>query len=52
MVLCLATSLCAANWNGSTREPESTKKIDGKVFYVITSAEELAWFAAQVKPVP
>ena len=48
LVLCLAASLYAANWNGSTREPESTKKIDGKVFYVITSAEELAWFAAQV----
>ena len=48
LVLCLSASLYAANWNGSTREPESTKKIDGKVFYVITSAEELAWFAAQV----
>ena len=48
LVLCLSASLYAANWNGSTREPESTKKIDGKVFYVITSAEELAWFAALV----
>ena len=48
MVFSLSASLYAANWNGSTREPESTKKIEGKVFYVITSAEELAWFAAQV----
>ena len=51
LIFCLSASLYAANWNGSTREPESTKKIDGKVFkvfYVITSAEELAWFAAQV----
>ncbi len=48
LVFSLSASLYAANWNGSTREPESTKKIDGKVFYVITSAEELAWFAAQV----
>lgn len=37
-----------ANWTGSTSEPESMKKIDGKPFYVITSADELAWFAALV----
>lgn len=48
LIFCLSASLCAADWTGSTSEPESTKKIDGKVFYVITSAEELAWFAAQV----
>ena len=48
LVFSLSASLYAANWNGSTRVPESTKKIDGKTFYVITSAEELAWFAAQV----
>jgi len=38
----------AANWTGSTSEPENMKKIDGKAFYVITTADELAWFAAQV----
>ena len=38
----------AADWNGSTREPENTKMIVGEIFYVITSAEELAWFAVQV----
>ena len=38
----------AANWTGSAVEPENMKKIDGKAFYVITSAEELAWFATQV----
>ncbi len=48
LTLALAVSAFAANWTGSTSEPENTKKIDGKVFYVITSAEELAWFAAQV----
>lgn len=48
LIFSLTASLYAANWNGSTRVPESTKKIDGKTFYVITSAEELAWFAAQV----
>lgn len=48
LVLCLSVSLYAADWTGSTSEPKSTKEIDGKTFYVITSAEELAWFAAQV----
>ncbi len=43
-----AGSTLAANWTGSAVEPENMKKIDGKAFYVITTAEELAWFAAQV----
>lgn len=47
-MLCLAASAFAANWTGATSEPENSKKINGKIFYVITSAEELAWFAAQV----
>ena len=38
----------AAEWTGSIVEPENMKKIDGKSFYVITTAEELAWFAVQV----
>lgn len=48
MVLALATVAFAANWTGSASEPENMKKIDGKAFYVITTAEELAWFAAQI----
>ena len=47
-MLCLAASAFAANWTGATSEPENSKKINGKIFYVITSTEELAWFAAQV----
>ena len=46
-IFLLATT-AFADWNGSTREPENTKRIAGEIFYVITSAEELAWFAAQV----
>ena len=38
----------AAEWTGSAVEPENMKKIDGKPFYVITTAEELAWFANQI----
>lgn len=41
----LLATTAFADWTGSTREPENSKKIDGKVFYVITNAEELAWFA-------
>ena len=48
LFFCLVPSLYAAYWNGNALEPEKTKKIEGKTFYVITSAEELAWFAEQV----
>ena len=44
----LASNAVAAAWTGSMSEPENMKKIDGKAFYVITTADELAWFAAQV----
>lgn len=48
LVALLAGNAIAAAWTGSTSEPENMKKIDGKSFYVITTADELAWFAAQV----
>ncbi len=41
-------NLFAAAWTGATSEPENMKKIDGKPFYVITNADELAWFGEQV----
>lgn len=47
-LLFLATNLFAAAWTGATSEPENMKKIDGKPFYVITNADELAWFGAKV----
>lgn len=47
-LLFLATNLFAAAWTGATSEPENMKKIDGKPFYIITNADELAWFAEQV----
>ena len=37
-----------ADWDGSSSEPKNTREIDGKVFYEISSPEELAWFAEQV----
>ena len=48
ILLALAFNAFAAAWTGSTSEPENMKKIDGKAFYVITTADELAWFANQV----
>jgi hypothetical protein len=50
-VLCLLAGFCsmafAEDWDGSTSKP-SSKKIDGVEYYVITSPEEMAWFAYQV----
>ena len=37
-----------ADWDGSSSKPKNTREIDGKVFYEISSPEELAWFAEQV----
>ena len=48
LLLFLATNIFAAAWTGATSEPENMKKIDGKPFYVITNADELAWFVAKV----
>ena len=48
ILLALAFNAFAAAWTGSNSEPENMKKIDGKAFYVITTADELAWFAVQV----
>lgn len=48
LVALLAGNAIAAAWTGSMSEPENMKKIDGKSFYVITTADELAWFADQV----
>lgn len=36
-------------WTGAVSEnPPATQTVDGKTWYLITSAEELAWFAGQV----
>lgn len=45
--LLLLASVSFADWSGSLSEPDSTW-IDDKIFYEISTAEELAWFAEQV----
>ena len=48
LIALLASFSFGAAWMGATSKPESTQTIDGKKFYVITTPEELAWFADQV----
>ena len=49
LTLLLAFALNAfAEWTGANVEPASTKTIDGKKFYVISTPDELAWIANQV----
>ena len=48
LFLLVAAIQAFAAWTGGTSEPESTRKIGGKIFYEITTPEELAWFALQV----
>lgn len=47
IVLCVGTDALAEDWDGSTSKP-SSREIDGVEYYVITSPNELAWFAYQV----
>ena len=48
VVLALST-FCFAEWSGESSKPSSSRQIDGKTFWSITSPEELAWFKAQVE---
>ena len=43
-----ASSICAfAAWDGTIVEPSKVKKIDGMDYYVLSTAEELAWYASK-----
>lgn len=48
VALVFLNSFAFADWDGSSRKPKNTREIDGKIFYEISSPEELAWFAEQV----
>lgn len=48
LALAAFASMAFANWSGLSIEPEDTKVVDGKTFYLITAPHELAWFAEQV----
>jgi hypothetical protein len=48
ILLAISFNAFAAAWTGANVEPASTKTIDGKKFYVVSTPEELAWLAVQV----
>ena len=47
LFLLVATIQAFAAWTGGTSEPK-TRIVHDTTWYVITSSDELAWFAAQV----
>ena len=48
ILLALAFNAFAAAWTGASTEPSTMKTIEGKKYYVINNADELAWFSEQV----
>ncbi len=46
-VILLCNVLWSSDWIGTTSRPKEIRSIGGKNFYVITTPEELAWFAYQ-----
>ena len=48
VLLAMSVNVFAADWTGASTEPSTTKTIDGKKYYVINNADELAWFSDQV----
>lgn len=42
--LAFAIGTFAADWSGKQTYPAKTKTIDGKIYFAISTAEELAWF--------
>ena len=48
VLLAMSVNIFAADWTGASTEPSTTKTIDGKKYYVINNADELAWFSDQV----
>ena len=48
ILLALAFNAFAAAWTGASTEPSNMKTIEGKKYYVINNADELAWFSDQV----
>lgn len=47
-LLILTMAVAANAWTGGNMEPENSRKIGGKIYYELTNADELAWFAVRV----
>lgn len=48
LMVCLMAAVAANAWTGGNMEPENSRKIGGKIYYELTNADELAWFAVRV----
>lgn len=48
LLVSLVAAVVANAWTGSYSEPENSRKIGGKIYYELTNADELAWFAVRV----
>lgn len=48
LMVCLMAAVVANAWTGGNMEPENSRKIGGKIYYELTNADELAWFAVRV----
>ena len=48
-ILFILSTFCFAEWSGDASQPSSSRQVDGKIFWSITSPEELAWFKAQIE---
>ncbi len=48
-ILFILSTFCFAEWSGDASQPSSSRQVDGKTFWSITSPEELAWFKAQIE---
>ena len=48
-ILFVLSTFCFAEWSGDASQPSSSRQVDGKTFWSITSPEELAWFKAQIE---
>ena len=48
-ILYILSAFCFAEWSGDASQPSSSRQVDGKTFWSITSPEELAWFKAQIE---
>lgn len=48
-ILYILSAFCFAEWSGDASQPSSSREVGGKIYWSITSPEELAWFKAQIE---
>ena len=48
-ILYILSAFCFAEWSGDASQPYFSREVGGKIYWSITSPEELAWFKAQIE---